>query len=186
MEIYIDFSEDSSPDPSVDNEDEIIGISALERMNTLQSDELNVSEETIRDKQDSEEPTKVQQDKNELVLSDEDLQSILLPLKTDSAANKNCKWDSRNTNYIRSAVSTAEQLAKLRDVDLKVMVRYFRTKQMTDIKVYSLKSDKVTKFCKLLGLESSGRDLVSHRKSRTRNPKTLKELSSDVLSKNIS
>lgn len=170
VDIYTDFSEDSSPDPSVDNVDEIIGISALERMSTLQSDELNVSEETTRDKQDSEETTRDDQEEIELVLSNEDLQSILLLLKADSAANKNCQWDSRNTDYIRSAVSTAENLANLRDVDLKVMVRYFRTKLMTDIKVYSQKSDKITKLCKLLGLESSGKDLVSRRKSRTHNP----------------
>lgn len=56
---------------------------------------------------------------------------------------------------------------------------------MTDIKVYSSKSDKVTKLCKLLGLENSGRDLVSHRKSRIHNPKTLRELSSDFVSKKV-
>lgn len=38
------------------------------------------------------------------------------------------------------------------------------------------------KLCKLLGLENSDKDLLSHRKSRTHNPKTLKKLSSDVLS----
>lgn len=103
VEISTDFSEDSSPDQSDDNEDDIIDISALERMSTLQPNELNVSEETTRDKQYSEETTRDEQEKIELVFSDENLQSILLLLRTDSAANKNCKWDSRNTNYIKSA-----------------------------------------------------------------------------------
>lgn len=86
VEICTDFSSDSSPDSSVDNDDDTIDTTALERMSTLQPDELNVSEETTRDKQDSGETTRDEQEKTELVLSDEDLLSILLLLKTDSAA----------------------------------------------------------------------------------------------------
>lgn len=42
VRIYTDFSEDYSPEQSVYKEDDMIDISALERMSTLQPDELNV------------------------------------------------------------------------------------------------------------------------------------------------
>lgn len=53
---------------------------------------------------------------------------------------------------------------------------------MAKILAYSTKSDKLTKLCKLIAQVNFNRDLVSHRKSRTHNPKSLKELRSDVLS----
>lgn len=50
-------------------------------MSTLQPFELKLLEIS---------KTLKKQEKNELVISDEDLQSILLLLKNESAANKNC------------------------------------------------------------------------------------------------
>lgn len=73
VEIYTDHSEGSSLDQNVDNEDEIIDISALGRISTLQSDELNVSEKITTDKQDSEETTRDEKEKIELIFSDKDL-----------------------------------------------------------------------------------------------------------------
>jgi hypothetical protein len=53
-----------------------------------------------------------------------DADTILKSLRSDMTANKNSVWDAKNGEYILEKLQSRDGLLSLRDVDLKIILKY--------------------------------------------------------------
>ena len=118
--------------------------------------------------------------------SNGDAENILALLQTDSKSNKDGRWTTKQPSNVLSAISTTDGLQSLRDVELKVVLRYFKQTLSFKAKESCSKQKKIDVLGEhLLIAESEGRVVKEKvtRKNRRTSPKTLKELASCKLSK---
>lgn len=117
---------------------------------------------------------------NHLHLSEQDVTSILNLLRTDKSANKKGFWDHKNAEFIQSIFQSEKLLGQLRDVDFKVILKYLKSKKMTDVKLSVSRKTKMLHLCDLFRL--SHPDNVTKTVTRKKfQVKTLKDLSRKVL-----
>ena len=119
-------------------------------------------------------------------LTSKDAQNILSMLQTDSVTNRKGIWDSKTANDLLEAF---RNLLSLRDVDLRIIVRYVKRTLGIKVRESNPKQIKVNELLKYLDLEqadSAGKKKSSKSKKRCLKIKSLEELAADVLSKHVS
>lgn len=112
-----------------------------------------------------------------IILTEEDSSKILEMLKTDVKSNNKAQWNSTEPADLLSLIQTTDSIKKLRDVEIKIIVRYINgTKVTQKIKESSSQQEKLSKLYDCLGLnDRNTATTVSHRK-RTMHVKSLSEL----------
>ena len=93
--------------------------------------------------------------------SKQDAEILLVMLRTDKNANKKGIWDNRDTKFLLSNCTTLDAMKSLRDVDLKVFVRYMHNKTDVKLRETDTKHIKLIKLGEALGLTVSENVITS-------------------------
>lgn len=93
--------------------------------------------------------------KTHTILSDNDIDALLNQFKLDKMCNAKKQWDSKSMEDILAFFTSGESLRKLRDVELRILVRYINRSRKTDLKESDKKEVKIEKICKLMNIEYS-------------------------------
>ncbi|WAR15144.1 hypothetical protein MAR_005249, partial [Mya arenaria] len=115
-------------------------------------------------------------------VSEKDAKYILALLRTDKSSNKKGKWDSSEPDDIKQILTSSEKLVSLLDVDLRVIVRYFKKIKQIEVKEIATKQAKLDVLSLRLGLSIPRNE----KKCLPKKPSTiasLSKLSTKVLSK---
>ena len=152
---------------------------------TLYCDEDTVN---MTDKHEASEQTKRVQDATtaSYKVTNNDAQNILAIFQTDSNSNKKGLWNDKDKRRVLEMLSSKSGLNSLRDVDLRIVVRYFKKTQGINVKESVQKKSKINGLSELFGYTDEGE---CHEKTKVqkhvRKVKSLRDLSSAVLSKSV-
>ena len=114
-----------------------------------------------------------------------DARNILALLQTDSQCNSKGKWNFTQEHELYNNILSTKGLSSLRDIDLRVVVRYFKSILRIKVKESCNKQSKIDNLAKFLSItENENILLTARRKPRT--AKSIKDLTAAVLSKSVS
>ncbi|KAJ8309057.1 hypothetical protein KUTeg_013931 [Tegillarca granosa] len=123
-----------------------------------------------------------------IVLTEEDKKAILISLQSDVAANKKGQWDKKSVDDVTKAFADSEELRKLRDIDLRVVLRYFRGNGKLKTKDSVNKETKIQDLCSLFGIGKKEQKKTQAKCSTKRMSKPihrLSEIAINVLKKKV-
>lgn len=119
----------------------------------------------------------------------DDCQKMLLMLQTDKNANKKGVWDKVNVDELYQQISHVSSLEKLRDVDIRVVLRYLKTlgKMNKTAKETLKKSVKIELILENVHISQLSRTNEQRHvravKKASKNPSSLQSLAFGVLKK---
>ncbi|KAH3717370.1 hypothetical protein DPMN_060156 [Dreissena polymorpha] len=90
------------------------------------------------------------------VIDSQDASVILNMLKTDKNSNNKSKWTNCTEEHVQNICKSTIELSRLRDVDLKVIVRYLKKKGIPEMK------ESESKYLKLKKLYQAFQCIVRH------------------------
>ena len=114
----------------------------------------------------------------------DDLEILFNLLRTDPAANKKGQWEGKTVGDLRRILSDHKQLSRLLNNDLKVVVRFLKSRANKDanLKESDSKATKVEKICKVLGLQHDTNTESRGKRGRAiSSPKKLSDISKAIL-----
>lgn len=123
---------------------------------------------------------------NDAVLNDREATVVLKMLRTDANANKRGIWDNRVESDIQESLKSVGNLEKLRDVDLKVFVRYFKKLGHSHMKESGSKRNKIDSISTLINIplgNNRSKKTKPINKQRHVQIKNLKDIAFGVVSK---
>ena len=119
-----------------------------------------------------------------ICLSNDDAHMILLLLRTNKSTNIKGQWDNKSEDDVMKACLHFEDLSKLRDVDLKVLIQYLNKKFACKLRESDSKKKKLTKLSEVLSLDAVASN-ESMSRTRKRKIKSLRDLSLSVLTNKV-
>ena len=106
--------------------------------------------------------------------------------QTDSNSNKKGQWNNKDKTRVLEMLSSKSGLNSLRDVDLRIVVRYFKQTHGANVQESVQKKSTINGLSELFGYTDEGK---SHEKTKVQNHmrkvKSLRDSSSAVLSKAV-
>ena len=117
-------------------------------------------------------------------LSGDDAHKILLLLRTNKNTNIKGQWDNKSVEDIVKACSHFEDLSKLRDVDLKVLIQYLNKKFGYKMRESDNKKTKLKKLSEAFAFDAVTSNEVMARMQR-RKIKSLRDLSLSTLTNKV-
>ena len=119
-----------------------------------------------------------------------DAQNILAMLKTDTNTNRKGIWNDKEPNMFLEIISSYGRLQSLRDIDLRIIVRYFKRCLGIKIKESVPKQVKIKDLSMILDIKQDTYTenviIEQKHKKRSQKIKSLKDLAASVLSKSVS
>ncbi|WAR15462.1 hypothetical protein MAR_005567 [Mya arenaria] len=100
-------------------------------------------------------------------------------LQTDKNSNNNGQWDDKTPSNIQEQFGTGKTLATMRDVELKVVVRYLKKMSLVVINESCPKAKKVEKLCSHFKLENVNTKQNESQTGMTR--KTLRKIDLNII-----
>ena len=116
-------------------------------------------------------------------------QYLLEMLKTDKHTNTKGQWDNRTDKEVKTCLSSEENISKLRDVELRVIVRFLKRTCKAKIIESESKKSKVEKLSRLLGLsvekDDDKQEIPKARQRKLKSVGKLADIAFDKLSKKV-
>ena len=75
-------------------------------------------------------------------------------LQTDAKSNMKGQWSAKQPSDILDFFTSMEKLKSLRDIDLRIIVRYLKRTYGSKSNESESKQSKISKLCMLIGLKS--------------------------------
>ena len=113
--------------------------------------------------------------------SKQDAATLLVMLQTDKNANQKGIWDNRDASFILSRCTGVHEMKSLRDVDLKVLVRYMHNKTHVKLLESQAKHIKLAKFSEVFGLPVPETSITIKPKKRKKPIQRLSEKAASVM-----
>ena len=112
--------------------------------------------------------------------------AILAMLRTDPKCNNKHQWIEKSPHDIQNIMGSYKLLKSLRDIELKIVVRFLKKTSKLKINESDSKESKLTKLSNYLKIEQE--QVIKHvqtRKSKNQNVKALSDLAYNVMIKSV-
>lgn len=156
-----------------------------DREKTKGSSDANTENSEVDDQSGGQIITGLDSETQTKLFSLTDASAVLKMLQTDTKCNLKGQWSIKDASYIHDCFSSKEKLESLRDIELKVVVRYLKRAHGKKINESESKRSKISKLCSLYGIEDRSHQVETRKRTTPQSyqAKTLSSLAFDEFSK---